>query len=75
MDNNAANESVISVAASRVTVRLILTDKELTIARGASRTLGLNLASEEIHSDQARRCIFRLVPFSERGPPIVHGSL
>lgn len=74
MDNNAANEGVISVAASRIAVRLIRTDEELTIARAASRTLRLNIASKEIHSDQAR-CIFRLVPYSARGPPIVQGSL
>ncbi len=35
MDNNSANEDVISVAASRVAVRLIRTDEELTIARAA----------------------------------------
>lgn len=37
-------------------------------------TLGPNIASEEIHSVQARKYIFQLVPFSARGPPIVHGS-
>lgn len=73
VDNNAANQGAISVAASRIAVRDIRTEEELTIARAASRTLGLNIASEEIHADQARKYIFRLILFSARGPPIDHG--
>jgi len=38
---NAANEGVISVAASRATVRVIHTDEELMIARTVCRVLGL----------------------------------
>jgi acetate kinase len=38
---NAANESVISTKASRVTVRVIHTDEELTIARSVCHVLGL----------------------------------
>lgn len=75
VDNNSANGGMISVAASRVAVRDIRTDEELAIARAASRTLRISIVSEEIYSDQARKCIFRLVPFSARGPPIIHGSL
>ena len=38
---NAANESVISTKASRVEVRVIHTDEELTIARSICHVLGL----------------------------------
>ncbi len=38
---NAANESVISTKASRVAVRVIHTDEELTIAKSICRVLGL----------------------------------
>jgi acetate kinase len=43
---NAANESVISVAAGQVVVRVIRTDEELMIARTVSRVLGLGLKKE-----------------------------
>ena len=49
---NAATESVISAAASRVAVRVIHTDEELMIARSVCRTLGLGMASEKRNSDQ-----------------------
>lgn len=73
MDSNAANEGVISMATSQVAVRVVLIHEDLTIARAAIRTLGLNIASEELRADQPRKCIFRLVPFSARGPQIVCG--
>jgi acetate kinase len=38
---NAANEGVISTQASRVAIRVIHTDEELTIARSVCRVLGL----------------------------------
>jgi acetate kinase len=38
---NAANEGVISAAASRVVVRVIRTDEELVIARSVTRLLSL----------------------------------
>ncbi len=38
---NAANEGVISAAASRVAVRVIRTDEELMIAKTVCRVLGL----------------------------------
>jgi acetate kinase len=38
---NAANEGVISTQASRVAIRVIRTDEELTIARSVCRVLGL----------------------------------
>ena len=38
---NAANEGVISTAASRVTVRIIPTDEELMIAKTVCQVLGL----------------------------------
>ena len=38
---NAANEGVISAAASRVAVRVIHTDEELMIAKTVCRVLGL----------------------------------
>ena len=44
---NAANEGVISAAASRVAVRVIHTDEELMIARSVCRVLGLGMASEK----------------------------
>lgn len=44
---NAANEGVISAAASRVAVRVIRTDEELMIARSACRALGLGMAGEK----------------------------
>jgi acetate kinase len=37
---NAANEGVISKAAGRVTVRVIRTDEELTIARAVCKIIG-----------------------------------
>lgn len=70
MDNNAANEGVISRASNRVAARATRTDDELTIARAASRTLGHYEANKEIHTDQGRKCVFRFVPNSTRGPPI-----
>ena len=42
---NAANEGVISAAASRVSVRVIRTDEELTIARSVFRVLGLGASA------------------------------
>ena len=39
---NAANEGVISAAASRVTVRVIRTDEEQMIAETVCRILGLD---------------------------------
>ena len=44
---NAANEGVISAAASRVAVRVIHTDEELMIARSVCHVLGLGVASEK----------------------------
>jgi acetate kinase len=44
---NAANEGVISIDASRVTVRVIRTDEELMIAETVCRILGLGMASEK----------------------------
>ena len=44
---NAANEGVISAAASRVAVRVIRTDEEQIIARSVCRVLGLGMASEK----------------------------
>jgi acetate kinase len=43
---NAANEGLISEATSRVAVRVIRTDEELTIARSVCQVLGLGLARE-----------------------------
>jgi acetate kinase len=43
---NAANDGVISTAASRVTVRVIHTDEELMIARTVSSVLGLGRSQE-----------------------------
>jgi acetate kinase len=60
---NAANEGVISAAASRATVRVICTDEELMIARLVCRALGLGMASEKENSDQATKSISRLDPF------------
>jgi acetate kinase len=44
---NAANEGVISAAASRVAVRVIHTDEEQMIAKTVCRVLGLGMASEK----------------------------
>jgi acetate kinase len=51
---NAANEGVISTAASRVTVRVIRTDEELIIARSVCRILRLGMAREEKNSECAK---------------------
>jgi hypothetical protein len=41
VDNNAANEGVISAATGRVAVRVIYTDEEWMIAKTVCRVLGL----------------------------------
>ena len=64
---NAANEGVISAAASRVAVRVIRTDEEQMIARSVCRTLGLGMAIEKMNSDHAPKYISRLDPFSADG--------
>ncbi len=46
---NAANESVISAAASRVAVRVIRTDEERMIAKTVCRVLGLTVEKEHDH--------------------------
>ena len=61
---NAANEGVISEAASRVVVRVIRTDEELMIARSVCRALGIGMDSEKRNSDHAAKQISRLDPFS-----------
>jgi acetate kinase len=43
---NAANEGVISAAASRVAVRVIRTDEERMIAKTVCRVLGLGMAGD-----------------------------
>ncbi len=45
---NKANAPVISVDAGPVTVRVIRTDEEVMIARGASRALGLSTGKTEV---------------------------
>jgi acetate kinase len=52
---NAANEGVISTAASRVAVRVIHTDEEQMIARSVCHVLGLCMASEKRNSDHAAK--------------------
>ncbi len=47
LKRNAANESVISTAAGRVTVRVIRTDEELMIARSVYNELGLGMTGEK----------------------------
>jgi acetate kinase len=66
---NAANEGVISSAASRVAVRVIRTDEEQMIARSVCRVLGLGMAGEKENSDHATKYISRLDPFSAGGVP------
>jgi acetate kinase len=44
-ERNTANESVISTAASRATVRVIRTDEELMIAKTVCRILDLGMAN------------------------------
>jgi acetate kinase len=48
---NAANEGVISAAASRVAVRVIRTDEEHMIAKMVCRVLGMDIASEIMDSN------------------------
>ena len=50
---NAANEGVISTAASRVAVRVMHTDEEQMIARSVCHLLGLGMASEKKNSSHA----------------------
>ena len=52
---NAANEGVISVDASRVTVRVIRTDEELMIAETVCDTLGLGSKEQKRNSGQAAK--------------------
>jgi acetate kinase len=64
---NAANEGVISAAASRVAARVIRTDEEQMIARSVCRTLGLEMAIEKMNSDHATKYISRVDPYSADG--------
>jgi acetate kinase len=64
---NAANEGVISAAASRAAVRVIRTDEELMIARLVCRALGLGMSSEKGNSDHATKSISRLDLLSASG--------
>ncbi len=66
---NAANEGVISAAASRVAVRVIRTDEEQMIARSVCRTLGLGMAREKRNSDPVTKHVSRLDLFSASGVP------
>ncbi|MEO8338641.1 MAG: acetate/propionate family kinase [Nitrospirota bacterium] len=67
---NAANEGVISMAGSRVAVRVIHTDEELTIARSVCRVLGLGLTGKTMNSEHATTCGARRDPCPEsRVPP------
>ena len=50
---NAANEGVISAAASRVVVRVIRTDEEYTIAKTVCRVLGLETGLESHPGSEA----------------------
>jgi acetate kinase len=50
---NAANEGVISAAASGVVVRAIRTDEEYTIARTVCRVLGLETVLESHPGSEA----------------------
>jgi acetate kinase len=52
---NAANEGVISAAASRVAVRVIRTDEEWMIASTVCRVLSLGIASEKRKSNHATK--------------------
>jgi acetate kinase len=54
-ERNVANESVISAAANRVSVRVIRTDEELVIARSVCCVLGLGIASEKGNTDHASK--------------------
>jgi acetate kinase len=49
---NQANSDLISAASSRVTVRVIHTDEELTIARSVCRVLGLGMARPSMASEE-----------------------
>jgi len=59
---NAKTGGIISTDASRVTVRVILTDEELMLARSVSRVLGLGAHGENENSDQAAKSISRPKP-------------
>ena len=52
MDNNAANEGVISAEASRACVRVIHTDEEWMIANTVCRILGLTREREDDHENK-----------------------
>jgi acetate kinase len=52
---NAANDGVISAAASRVAVRVIRTDEEQMIAKTVCRVLGLGIASKKRNSNDATK--------------------
>lgn len=59
-ERNATNEGVISAAGSQVTVRVIHTDEELTIARSVRRILGLGTTNGRRDSHQATARRLRL---------------
>jgi acetate kinase len=62
---NAANEGVISTAASRVTVRVIHTDEERMIAKTVCRVLRLGMDTDKGHPDHVTQRIARLDPLSK----------
>ena len=69
MDKNAANEGVISAAASRVALRVIRTGEELMIVRLVYCALGIGIASEKKEINHATKYGSRLYPFSSGVPP------
>ncbi len=69
MDKNAANEGVISAAASRVAVRVIRTGEELMIVRLVCCALGIGIAIVKKEINHATKYGSRLYPFSSGVPP------
>ena len=69
MDKNAANEGMISAAASRVAVRVSRTDEELLIVRLVCCAPGIGIASEKKETNHATKYGARLDPFSSGVPP------
>ncbi len=66
---NLANADMISMATSRVAIRVMRTDEELMIARMVCRKLRPGQSSEDEPRNDSSKDIEKPDPFSERSPP------
>ncbi len=66
---NLANADMISMATSRVAIRVMQTDEELMIARMVCRKLRPGQSSEDEPRNDSSKDIEKPDPISERSPP------